>query len=181
MTAAVVDLDPPARALPIAPDRSVRDGRDAYLAENGFSVAAYDDAWTEASFFGLDFKVPNTRRHRRALMRHDLHHVATGYGTDLAGEAELSAWEIRTGLRGVDLYVGSIIVAGAMAGLVLYPRRTLAAWRQGREAKANLFGDPLAYAELLDLDVAGLRARMGVAREGVYRGTRGLHPNAPRS
>ena len=28
---------------------------------------------------------------------HDLHHVATGYGTGLIGEAEISAYELRAG------------------------------------------------------------------------------------
>jgi hypothetical protein len=31
----------------------VRDARDAYLAENGFTLAGYDAAWTEASLLGV--------------------------------------------------------------------------------------------------------------------------------
>jgi len=84
-----------------AASTSVRAGRDAYLDENGFTVAAYDEPRTQASFFGLDFSIPNTPAHRRAIVLHDLHHVATGYGTDLAGEGEISAWELRAGLRGL--------------------------------------------------------------------------------
>ena len=110
----------------------MRDGRTPYLAENGFTVDAYDSKWTDASFFGIRFRVPNTARHRQAIMMHDLHHVATGYGTDLVGEAEISAWEVRRGLRGVGAYVGAIVIAGATAGLVFAPRRTLRAWRASR-------------------------------------------------
>src|SRR5438477_10585749 len=100
-------------------------GRDDYLAENGFTVEAYDDEWTKASFFSIDFAVPNTAGHRSAIMLHDLHHVATGYGTDLVGEGEISAWELRGGLRGLDLYVSSIIVGRAGMGMLLAPGRTV--------------------------------------------------------
>ena len=74
------------RALPA--DWLTLRGRDAYLAENGFTVAAYDEPWTEASFLGIDFVIPNTPRHAALIRLHNLHHVATGYGTDLAGEGK---------------------------------------------------------------------------------------------
>src|SRR5262245_9878283 len=108
---------------------SVRAGRDAYLAENGFTLEAYDAKWTPASLLGVTFAVPNTPRHRVAIMWHDLHHVATGYGTDPAGEGEISAWEIRRGLRGLDLYVSTIVISAALLGLAVAPRRTWRAWQ----------------------------------------------------
>src|SRR5437660_355076 len=75
---------------PFSDEMPVWRARDAYLAENGFSVAEYDDKWTKASFFGIPLRVPNTARHRWAIMLHDLHHVATGYGTSFDGEGEIS-------------------------------------------------------------------------------------------
>src|SRR5262245_42246613 len=122
----------------------VRAGRDEYLAENGFTVEAYDAKWTPASLFGLTFKVPNTATHRRAIMWHDLHHVATGYGTDLTGEAEISAWELRRGLAGLDLYVSAIVVTLAVAGLAIAPVRTWRAWQAGSGAAGNLFSRELS-------------------------------------
>ena len=100
----------------------VREARDLYLAENGFTVAAYDEPWTQASFFGLSFSVPNTETHRWAIMLHDLHHVATGFGTDLVGEGEISAWEVRGGLGPIGVYVGAIVLGGATFGLAIAPR-----------------------------------------------------------
>ena len=162
---------------------TVRRARDAYLAENGFTVEAYADEWTSASFFGIPLKVPNTKRHRWAIMLHDLHHVATGFGTDLVGEAEISAWELR-GIRSLDLYVASIVATATLAGAVLAPRRTLAAWRAARAAR-SLFelspvDDAAAYEALLDLTVGELRARLGVAPEGIARAPRRLHDFAPK-
>jgi len=156
---------------------TVRRARDAYLADNGFTVEAYDDRWTAASFFGVPFKVLNTRRHRWAIMLHDLHHVATAYGTDLVGEGEISAWELRS-LRSLGLYVGSIVAAGTLAGVVLAPRRALAA--AGRSLFDRLpVEDAEAYEALLDLTVGELRARLGVAPEGLVCGPQRLHDFAP--
>src|SRR5438552_3722467 len=124
---------------PLVSTLSVNEGRDAYLRENGFTVAAYQERWTEASYSGFRFSVPNTPRHRWAIRLHDLHHVATGYGTDPVGEGEISAWELRRGIRPLGLYVGAIVLGGALLGLALAPRRTLAAWRAAGSKRDSLF------------------------------------------
>jgi hypothetical protein len=167
------------------PNASVAAGRDAYLDENGWTLEDYDAKVTKASFFALDISVPNTPRHRWAIMRHDLHHVATGYGTDLVGEAEISAWELRRGLRGLDPYVSALVIGGALMGLVFAPRRTLSAWRSAsvdrgsRAQERSLFGSSAAYEDLLALEVAELRARLGVRQDGLADAPRGLHRRAP--
>lgn len=169
-----------ALAKPASPEVTVREARDTYLAENGFSLEEYEAKWTKASFFGLRFVVPNTRRHRFAIMLHDLHHVATGFGTDLTGEGEISAWELRQ-LPALGLYVGGIVALGAAAGFVLSPRRTVAALRAGRN-HTPLFGtvsDERDYEALLDLTVGELRQRVGASREGVADRPRRLHAYAP--
>ncbi|HSO38537.1 MAG TPA: hypothetical protein VLT33_38675 [Labilithrix sp.] len=161
---------------------TVRRARDAYLEENGFTVASYGDAWTDASVFGIPFKVPNTPRHRWAIMLHDLHHVATGYGTDLAGEGEISIWEARRGLRALGLYVATIVTFGSLGGVLLAPRRALAAWRASATGARSLFagGDtPEEYEALLDLTVGELRARLAVPGDGLVT-ARALHSQAPR-
>lgn len=167
-----------ATATTVPPDWSVQRGRDAYLSENGFSVAEYDAPWTKVAVLGLRFAVPNGPRHRAAIMRHDLHHVATGYGTDLVGEAEVSAWELRRGLAGLGLYVGSLVLGIAAVGMVIAPRRTLRAWRASGSA-TSLFADPAPYDELLALSVGALRARLAVPEQGVAETPRRLHSDAP--
>ena len=157
---------------------TVRQARDAYLAENGFTVEAYERPTTDVKLWKLTFRFPNTPRHRWALKRHDLHHVATGYGTDFRGEYEISAWEARLGLRHLGLYVSSIVVTGALGGVVLCPRRALAAWRAGGRSRASLFTPAHEYDELLELTVGELRERLGLPREGLARERR-LHGHAP--
>jgi hypothetical protein len=169
---------------PFPASMSVREARDAYLATNGFTLEAYDAKWTDASFFGLKFRVPNTARHRVSIMLHDLHHVATGFGTDLAGEGEISAWEARRGLGAFGAYVAGIVASGVLLGLFVAPRRTVRAWRRS-STNASLF--PLVqhpdfvarYERLLAMTVGELRRELGVPAEGIVHGPQGLHAYAP--
>lgn len=181
----VVDHDP------FSPSMTVRAARDAYLAENGFTVEAYDAKYTDASFpffgLGIKLKVPNTEAHRVGIMLHDLHHVATGFGTDLVGEGEISAWEARRGLMALGVYVATIVTSGAFMGLAFAPRRTLHAWRASRAGHASLFPlcklprDELAkrYDALLEMTVSELRTELGVPARGVAEHPRKLHAYAP--
>lgn len=170
------------RDRPFPSSWTVRRARDAYLAENGFTVEAYDAAWTDGSVLGIPLKVPNTPRHRWAIMRHDLHHVATGYGTDMIGEAEISAWELR-GARELGLYVSTIVLFGALLGAVRAPLRTMAAFRAGKGARLLYRRDEdqpdAAYDALLGLTVGELRALLGVPDDGVTTHPRALHTYAP--
>jgi hypothetical protein len=169
-----------------APTQSVREARDAYLAENGFTVEAYDARWTDASFLGIRFRVLNTERHRVGIMVHDLHHVITGFGTDLVGEGEISGWEARRGLRPLGLYVASIVASGMLMGFLIAPRRTLHAWRAA--GKRSLFSlctlDNAAfmtsYEKLLAMTVGELRREVGIDQAGVATHPPKLHAYAPK-
>jgi hypothetical protein len=159
---------------------TVRQARDAYLAENGFTVEAYDAPRTEASFFAISFSVPNPPGHRWGIMLHDLHHVATGFGTDAVGEGEISAWEVGGGLRGLDLYTGAIVLGGTLLGVVLAPRRALRAFRASTRG-ANLFATRRTYEDLLSMTVSELRKHLEVPEGGLAEVPRNLHPRAPRA
>lgn len=183
-----MDAAAASRDEPLPASMSVRAARDAYLAENGFTVEGYDAKWTDASAFGLRFRVPNTSRHAWAIRLHDLHHVATGFGTDLAGEGEISAWELRRGLRGLGPYVAAIVLTGAAGGLLLHPLRTLRAWRAAAAAPRDdagarpgcLFQTRRPYDELLAMSVGELRRELGLGGRAPGAGRRrGLHAYAP--
>lgn len=169
-------------SIPAPASWTVRRARDAYLAENGFTVDAYDAKWTDGSFLGVKLSVPNTRKHRWAIMRHDLHHVATGYGTDMIGEAEISAWELRAA-RELGIYVSSIVLGGALLGAFRAPRRTLEAFRAGKDVRF-LYRGPDSdeeYDALLNLTVGQLRALLGVPEDGIAKHPARLHDFAPKA
>lgn len=171
-------------ARPYPASWTVRQGLEAYLLENGFTTEGYEAPWTEASFLGIPMKVPNTKKHKRAIRRHDLHHVATGYGTDLRGEAEISAWEIAKGLDGIGLYVGGIVWSITLFGIVAWPRSVLGAFQRGGGRPSSILGGRGSlfqvddYDGLLDLTIGELRERLGIPVEGLA-GKRALHSRAP--
>jgi hypothetical protein len=45
----------------------------------------------------VTLRLPNFRWRRRAILRHDLHHVLTGYPCTLRGECQVAAWEFAAG------------------------------------------------------------------------------------
>lgn len=162
---------------PLAGSMSVLAARDAYLAENGFLAATYDAAGSNVTLFGIDFYRPLNDDARRAIRRHDLHHVLTGYGTDLTGEAEVSAWELGRGMQGVGLYVRMIVASTALLGGLLAPRRVWRAYRAAGQGGSCFAVDD--YEGLLKLTVAELRVRVGVPAEGHTTVPRKLHVKAP--
>ncbi len=167
------------RAHPRPVSMRVREARNVYLAENGFTEEAYDSPTTSGSFLGMKFAVPNPPPHQRAIRLHDLHHVATGFGTDHAGEAEISAWQARRGLHGTGMYVTTIVMVNALLGVVFAPRRTLVALRS--VGAGSLFRMTIDYESLLERTVGELREMLAIPPYGIASLPRGLHAHAPAS
>ena len=170
----------PSRSNPLPPGWTVRAGLDAFLHENGYSFEQYDAPRTPASLLGIGFSVPNTARHRWAIMLHDLHHVATGFGTNAVGEGEISAWEFRRGIRPLGLYVGFIVVGGVFLGLLVAPRRTLRVWRASERRPSLFHLQEYSYTDLLAMTIGELRDLLGLPAAGLSAHPRRLHSLAPR-
>ncbi len=163
---------------PLPAGLSVRDALAAYLAENGFTTSAYDEPTTKGSLFGVKLSVPNPPSHRRAIRWHDLHHVATGFGTDHAGEGELSAWQARRGLWGTGAYVTGIVLVNTLLGFVFAPRRTARALASAGDG-TSLFHGAHDYERLLAGTVGELRAVLGLPLAGLATEPRAFHAHAP--
>lgn len=157
----------------------VGEARDEFLERNGFTTEAYSAATVKIPIGPLVLALPNTAGRKKLAALHDLHHVATGYGTDLVGEGEIGAWELRAGcnnLAGV-VYNGM----AAMLAILLSPRRVLRAFRSARGAN-TLYR--LGYGrddidELLECELVEFRARLGIPEGGLAEGRQGLHSAAP--
>ena len=164
---------------PIPPDWSVQQGLKSYLDENGFTTEEYDLSVVSITFWGITFPLPNPPQRQIAVRFHDLHHLVTGYGTDPIGEAEISGWELRRGVGVFGFYVRVIVFFGTLLGLCHSPRRTLQAWRAGRNSQrlpATTFEN---YEAFLKLSVGKLREVYNVPEQGIT-GSRTLHEKAPR-
>lgn len=138
----------------------MRDARDRYLAASGYRVEGYTDPVLPVTVGPLVLRFRNPG----LLPWHDLHHVATGFGTGLVGEARISAFELRAGAGSARV---AFLCAGSVAlGLLLAPRLVWRAWRRSRGAR-SLYGTAVPYERLLAMTVRELREHMGLPPEGL--------------
>lgn len=138
---------------------TVRAHRERFWREHGFGRGGgYDDPWATASFGGIPYTVPNSKRRAEALRVHDLHHLVTGYGTDWTGESEIAAWELGSGGAGRYPYAWLIAVFGFVIGVLALPLRTLRAFALGRRSR-NLYRAP-TIEPILDLQLLRVRRRL---------------------
>ena len=113
--------------------------------------------WAKIKIGPFPIFFPNTRARVRALRLHDLHHLATGYETDLRGEAEQSAWELAAGCHH-HWFAWAINLAGIAMGLVLAPVRTYRAFARGRNCSTLYDGE--FHPALLEGTLGSLRSRL---------------------
>ena len=152
---------------------------DDYLVSNGFDVKAYEAPTYEvdlAEVTGEVWTFPNKPARQWAVPLHDLHHVLTGYGTDVLGEAEIGAWELMAGCT--SLFLWWINASAVGVGLLLSPARVL---RAGMKAvgQRSLYRHGVPYSSLLELTVGELRAQIGMPDAGQADHPPRLHRRAP--
>ena len=139
-------------------DETVRAGRDLYLAENSLSAESYTAPGFPIYVGKWRVRLPNP-----GLLRwHDLHHVVTGYGTGLMGEAEISAYELRAGCRSPMVFV--LCVGAIVFGMFVSPRRIYRAWKRAKGTR-TLYYTNISYSTLLEMSVSNLRQHLGIQPE----------------
>ncbi len=130
----------------------------AFYLENNLPL----DGGKEASFVKihvnrwLSIYIPNFPGRKRALLKHDIHHLVTGYSaSSLSGESEISAWEIASGCKA---YWGAFLIntCGALIGITIDVRKVFRAFVNGRGSK-NLYHHVIAPEEALKMDIGELR------------------------
>jgi hypothetical protein len=154
---------PALNGWPPGPSLNVRAARDAYLVAQGLSADDYGAPRFALRLWRLRLSLPNPATRQRAVPLHDLHHVATGYGSDLPGEAALGAWELRCGCP--DLVPLLLNAAAVALGCLVAPAGTLRAFRRAR-GQRSLYRLGRPYDELLDARVGELRRLLGLPEGG---------------
>jgi ubiquinone biosynthesis protein Coq4 len=104
------------------------------------------------------FYYPNFDARRKAVLKHDIHHLLTGYSTNIKGEYEISAWEIASGCK---KYWAAFILdtSGLMLGIAFYFWGTLKAFSRGRRTK-NLYDDRISDQQALNTNISDLRSQL---------------------
>ncbi|MDX2010642.1 MAG: Coq4 family protein [Myxococcaceae bacterium] len=118
------------------------------------------EPWVDFKLGPLPMPFPNTDARRRAVKLHDLHHVLTGYRTDILGEFEISAWEIAAGCGRFPV-AWLLNLMGLTAGLVVAPRRIVRAFTRGAHSRALY--TTLGFDAVIDEPVEAVRQRLGIS------------------
>jgi hypothetical protein len=98
---------------------------------------------------------PNFDARRKAVFKHDVHHIVTGYTSTFNGETEISAWEIASGCR--HYWAAFLLdLHGMSIGALYYLPGIYKAFVKGRRTK-NLYNDAFTDEQLLDIPVQKIR------------------------
>lgn len=141
-------------------ETTVRNELSSFYRDNGFG----EDGGKQLKFAKIkmgwfSFYIPNTESRKKALFFHDVHHLATGYGTDLCGEAEISAWEIGSGCG--NFWAAWVLDSfGLIMGIFIAPRRTWRAFWLGRKCR-NLYHGLMAKEEIMGANLNDIRILIG--------------------
>lgn len=102
---------------------------------------------------------PNFDARRKAVTKHDIHHLVTGYSaSSLIGESEISAWEIASGCK--KYWTAFFIdISGVIIGAPLSFWSVLKAFTRGRRTK-NLYHDFLSNEEALNTNLNELQTKL---------------------
>ena len=101
---------------------------------------------------------PNFDARRKAVIKHDVHHIATGYTSTFKGETEISAWEIASGCR--HYWVAWVLdMQAVMMGMLFNPAGVYRAFVKGRRTK-NLYRDVFTDEQLMDMSLFVIKENM---------------------
>jgi hypothetical protein len=153
--------------IQFADSLTLRQAREQFFAENEAVFGkdgGYDQKWVRVELGPIPIYYPNFLGRDRAVRLHDLHHIVTGYSTQLLGEAEIGAWEVASGCG--HFWHPWFLNMGAFAmGMLLAPRRMFRAFVRGRRS-TNLYHHYEHLDEsLLDENVGGMRERLRLTEQ----------------
>jgi len=98
---------------------------------------------------------PNFDARRKAIFKHDVHHMVTGYTSTFKGETEIGAWEIGSGCRHYWAAF-ALDIAAITPGMLFNPAGVYKAFVRGRRTK-NLYSDSFTDEQVMDMRVADIR------------------------
>lgn len=135
--------------------------RAEFFAQTGHSDSEYSSWIAKIKLGPIPFYFYNFKARREAIAIHDVHHILTGYDTSLLGEYHISAWELGSGYKPMDLAFGYLLL-GLFGGLLLDRKRTLEAYIRGLECR-NLYGQRVTE-EMLGKTLTQLRRELGLQK-----------------
>lgn len=114
-------------------------------------------------FKNFSLYIPNFETRKKVVVKHDIHHVVTGYSAVMKGETEISAWELSTGCTH-NWFAFIINTFGMMSGVLFNLTGIWRAWMRGRKTK-NLYHEKYKLDTLMNLTVVDLKEELGLQNE----------------
>jgi hypothetical protein len=135
---------------------TVEDALRQHYAASGLPAdgGRFADTWT-LKLEPLSLRLRNFEWRQRALQRHDVHHLLTGYACTPIGEMEMAAWEFAAGPFPSVLSTAFCLPLVAVGALIA-PRRSFAAFARGRRSR-TLYALP-SSPDLASLALSTLRS-----------------------
>jgi hypothetical protein len=104
--------------------------------------------------------IPNFETRQKVVLKHDIHHVVTGYSAEMKGETEISAWELSTGCTH-NWFAFSINILGMMSGVLFNLPGIWRAWMRGKTTK-NLYNEKYKLEAVLNQTAEELQEELGL-------------------
>ena len=108
---------------------------------------------------GITLYLPNVAARKKVVLKHDIHHLITGYSALMKGEMEIGAWELSTGNNNWVAF--SLNTYSIMMGVFFNLPGIWKAWVLGRHT-SNLYQEKYRVEDLLHRSVHDLKAELGL-------------------
>ncbi len=137
-------------------DTMVNDALQAFYAQHNLGEdGGLHKKWATLKVGRFHIPFPNTKARKRAILWHDIHHMATGYSGYWQGEVSIGAWEVSSGCA--DYYAAWFLDLGAVAvGLFLFPGLVYKGFIRGRRT-LNLYSNMLSAEQAKSMTLGEVR------------------------
>ena len=147
---------------------ALREALTDYLTEKGIRSSEdppdklYKDDWFRFYVGHRSFRFLKLGSAIHSVAVHDAHHLITGYGTDMRGEAELTGWELASGGCGRHwvMWIDRLIAIPTL--MLFFPRASLRAIQRGWKER-NLY--QVDFEEALSTEFDEVRRRVTEATD----------------
>lgn len=104
--------------------------------------------------------IPNWDARRKALLKHDVHHIVTGYKSNFLGETEIAAWEIGSGCWQYGAAL-ALNMPGLAIGFWINLPKMFRAFVLGVRTR-NLYSDMVSDTDATNMTVLQIREMLGL-------------------
>lgn len=148
-------------------DKKMFEALTEYFSNTGLSMSSYLDDYFEIKTLGRSIKLPNPLARREAIKIHDLNHILTEYDTSFAAEAQISAFELGSGIPAEYIAAWFFNCNAVFVGMLHSPIKTVKAFLKGRATHNSLYNivpfcSSKSYEDVMCFRVGFLRETLGV-------------------